>query len=574
MRSAQTRAAQTKIQRPRAAAAPVPKQSGVPPWQWAAVAVLALVALWWAYSPALHGEFLFDDLHLPFLQPAAAYIPFRQWLNVRPLLMSTYWANLHAFGVDPFSYHVVNLLLHFSASVLLFFALRKIFSLAGVAEPARGTLAIFSAAVFLLHPAQTEAVSYIAQRGESMSALFFFAAWCVFLYRKSLAVTWPVAAAILALYAAAVATKEHTVTLPAVLLLTDYFFNPGGIRRNWRLYIPIAVGGLLGAVFVARYVSRDTASIGFNLKEFTWYQYLFTQWRVFFLYLALFILPVSQTIDYDFAVSRTPFDHGALFALLGILALTAAAVIFRKRFPLAAFGFLLFVILLLPTSSVIPIKDLAAERRLYLPMLGLLLVLAEALRRVPRQLPWAAVFIVLFGAATFARNRVWSTSLAMWEDAARKTPGKQRVQFGLAVADFRAGRCKESVEHYARAAQLEQPDYTILMNWALAYECDHQTGQAIQKMRESIRLKPSAQAWASMAVLEARQGRVQEAMDALQKAQVLEPQYPITYLYRGSIHQALNQIPQAIENFKTVLGLDPGNEIARKALIQLQGQAH
>ncbi|MDQ6676476.1 MAG: tetratricopeptide repeat protein [Acidobacteriota bacterium] len=559
---------------PPAVAARVPKQAGVRVWQFAAAALLAFAALWWAYSPALHGEFLFDDLHLPFLQPAAAYIPLWAWLHVRPLLMVTYWANLHAFGVDPFSYHAVNLLFHFTASVLLLFAVRKIFLLAGVAEPARSSLAILSAAVFLLHPAQTEAVSYVAQRGESMAAVFFFAAWCVFLYRGSSAVTWPVAAAVLALYGAAVATKEHTVTLPAVLLLTDFFFNPGGIRRNWRLYLPIAVGGLLGAVFVVRYLSRDTGSIGFSLKEFTWRQYLFTEWRVFFVYLALFLFPVSQTIDYDFPVSRSPFDHGAIFALLAILALGAAAVLFRKRFPLAAYGFLLFIILLLPTSSVIPIKDLVAERRLYLPMVGLLLVLAEALRRIPRQLPWvAAILIVILGTATFARNRVWATSLAMWEDAARKAPAKQRVQFGLAVADFRAGRCKESVEHYARAAQIESPDYTILMDWALAYECDHQTDQAVRKMRESIRLKPSAQAWASMAVLEARQGKVPEALDALQKAQALDPGYPITYLYRGSIHQALNQIPQAIENFKMVLSLDPGNQIALKALTQLQGQA-
>src|SRR5262245_3359761 len=98
------------------------------------------------------------------------------------------------------------------------------------------------------------------------------------------------------------ATKENTVTLPALLLLTDYFLNPGfsfeGIRRNWRLYAPMAVGGAIGAIQVFRILSfADSA--GFQMHDLRWYEYLFTQFRVFFVYLRLFLFPSGQTIDYD-----------------------------------------------------------------------------------------------------------------------------------------------------------------------------------------------------------------------------------------------------------------------------------
>lgn len=548
-------------------------------WWLPALAILAAVIAILAYSPALHGEFVFDDLHLPFLQPGAIAIPLTQWLSVRPLLMFTYWINLHLSGVEPFPYHLVNLCFHLTASAVLFAVVRKILLLAGFPEARRNAAAALCAVIFLLHPMQTEAVSYVAQRGESMGAVLFLFAWALFLYRRQAAISWPVSLGVLTLYAAAVATKEHTITLPAVLLLTDYFFHPAapatsGIRRNWRLYLPIAVLGAVGSIFVARYISRDTVSIGFNLKEFTWYQYFFTQCRGFFFYLTQFVLPLWQTADHDFPVSRSLFDHGAAFALLGILALIGVAIVFRKRYPLASFGFLLFVIILLPTSSIIPIKDVMADRRLYLPMVGLLFIVAEALRRFRYTVVLALALLMILATATWARNNVWSSSLNLWEDAAEKAPGKQRVQFGLAVAEFRAGRCHAAVDAYRRASEIEKPDYALLMNWSLALECDHQPAQAIAKMQESLRDKPTAQAWASMGVLYARQGKVDEAMDALMKGQVIDPTYMVTYLYRARILQAMNRIPEAIQNVQMIVETQPTDESAQLLLRQLQGQAH
>src|SRR5262249_22694819 len=151
-------------------------------------------------------------------------------------------------------------------------------------------------------------------------------------------ITWPTTAGVLALFILAMATKENTVTLPALLLLTGYFWNPGfsfeGIRRNCRLYAPMAAGCGLGAVEVFRVLGRAD-SAGFQMKDLPWYEYLFTQFRAFFLYLRLFLLPYGQTIDYDYPISHSILDHGSLIGLIGILALVAAAIYYRRRYPLA-----------------------------------------------------------------------------------------------------------------------------------------------------------------------------------------------------------------------------------------------
>jgi protein O-mannosyl-transferase len=124
-----------------------------------------------------------------------------------------------------------------------------------------------------------------------------------------------------------------------LLLLTDYYWNPGfsltGIRRNWRLYVPVVLIGALAGLFVAL-VLRSATTAGFGVKEFTWYQYFFTECRAIWDYLWMFLLPIGQNLDPEFPISRSITDHGAIVAMLGLLAVSVGAWIYRRRFPLAS----------------------------------------------------------------------------------------------------------------------------------------------------------------------------------------------------------------------------------------------
>src|SRR5262249_16817763 len=153
-------------------------------------------------------------------------------------------------------------------------------------------------------------------------------------------------------------------------------FSFAGVRANWRLHLAMAVGAVCGVAFFWKLITQAN-SAGFALKEFTWYQYLFTQFRAIFVYIGTFLLPARLTADWDFAISKSIMDHGAWAGLVVLLALAGAAWYYRRRFPLATFGFFMFLILMAPTSSIIPILDPIAERRLYFAMPGLLLIVVD-----------------------------------------------------------------------------------------------------------------------------------------------------------------------------------------------------
>ncbi len=550
-------------------------------WIYLAAAAVLAYLVFLVYRPALSGPYLFDDITEPYHLPDFPNA-LRAWVSgVRPLLMMSYWMN-YQFSQEPPGFHLVNLLIHLLNGLLVFFIVWKVrrFDAPAPSKSPGGLLfPAFAAAVFLLHPIQTESVSYIAGRSESLSVLFFFAAFTVFLYRRPAAVSWRIALAVLLLFGAAVAAKEHTLVLPALLLLTDYYWNPGfslsGIRRNWRLYAPVALGAAAGLAFVAR-VLAQAGSAGFHVKEFTWYQYFFTQCRAFFVYLRLLVFPAGQNLDWEYPVSRTILDHGAIFAMLAILALAALAFYYRRRYRLASFGFFVYVLLMAPTSSFVPIRDPIAERRLYLPMIGILLLVTAALDRVRldrRKL--AAVLCVIpavLAYVTYQRNQLWASDIDIWEDAARKSPGKARVHFQLAHTYYTHQRYQDAVAQYAATARLETPTYNLLYDWGLALADGGQPDLGLAKLQQAAALEPTAQVYTQISLAYARQKQWPEALQALAQAAKIDPNYDMIYDNRGGIRANMNDLAGAAADYRRALELNPSNEHARQMLETVQRQ--
>ncbi|MEO8024944.1 MAG: tetratricopeptide repeat protein, partial [Bryobacteraceae bacterium] len=540
---------------------------------------LALFAAFEVYGPALNGPFLFDDRYLPFLSPDAPARPFLHWIGGgRSLLMLSFWANFRVGGTEAFGYHAVNVLLHFFNAIFVWLIVRKL--LEGV-EAARATiLAVFAGLLFLLHPVQTESVAYVASRSEALSVFFAYAALTVFLYRTRVEATFQVAAAVLLLFGAAVLTKEHTAVLPGVLLLADYFFNPregafsfDGIRKNWRLYAPLSVGAIAGFAWVIRTTAgADTA--GFGMKDLPWTDYLWTQGRVLWVYLRLFLLPVGLNADYDLPFSRSPLEHGAIFGLAAFAGLLVAALVLRRKYPLAAFGFFTFALLIAPTSSIVPIRDPIAERRLYLPFLGLALVAVDLLRRIKiGAAPLAAALaaaLAICAVGTYQRAQVWGDPLVFWTDAAAKSPNKARPQFQLAYAHYEMGRCDVASDAYARTAKLQPMSYELALDWAIALDCAGHPQEAIQKLDQAELLERSAHPLAEKARILFKLARNEEAFAALDRAEKIDPAFELTYLYRGGFYENLSSFAAAAAQYRKVLSLNPINATARSGLTRVE----
>ena len=544
------------------------------PW----VIACAIVAVWFwlyeLYSPALRGPFLFDDLYLPFQVPGFVDKPLSAWISgVRPLLMFTFWLNVRLWGLDPYYFHLVNVLLHFMAGALVFLILRRLLEYARESGAKAVWLAAFGAAVFLVHPVQTESVAYIASRSEALSVLLLWAAYALFLFRPAHPVSFRRALVILTVFGAAVLTKEHTAALPMVFLLTDYFWNPGfrfeGIRKNWRLYLPILAGGFLGLTFIWRILS-SADSAGFAMKDLPWQHYFLTQCRALWVYLRMLVWPAGQNLDHDFPISRSLFDHGAIVGMAGLIALAALAWFYRKRYPLAAFGFFTALILFAPTSSVAPIRDTLVERRLYLPLAGLLMVALDLIRRwkAPPAMLAAALSLALAGlsATTWTRNHVWSNAIALWEDSVAGAPNKARPRFQLAHAHYSQGRCPEAVAHYARAAELTKPDYSLLVDWALALDCAGKLDEALQKLNQAAAVERTAHVLSLTGMILAKQGSLERALSALNEAIQRDADYDMAYAYRGNVFYSLGQHSSARADYQKSLSLNPTNSVAQQGL--------
>jgi tetratricopeptide (TPR) repeat protein len=553
-----------KTKKPKSARAETPATRT---WLWCGAALATLAVVFWAYGPAMHTGFLFDDTTQHFALPTASQ-PLSSWIGaVRPVLMFSYWVNSRISMEDTSWYHYFNILIHALAGIFVFLVIRRLLEWAGAEESSRTPWAAFGTLLFLLHPLQAESVAYISGRSDSLCGMLSCASFAAFLYRRSPAISWAGVLPVLLLFGAAVLTKEQAVALPALFVLTDFWWNPQtplrSVRANWRLYAILALGAAGAAALFWKLIVGAGAgsSAGFAIKDFTWYQYLFTQFRAIFAYVFNFLLPVNLNVDWDFPISRGIFEYGAIFGLAALLALAAAAWRYRRAFPLAGYGYFVFLVLLSPTSSILPIKDPIADRRMYLPILGLILIAIDLLRRlkVERKLLalGAAALMVATALATHARAEVWSDPILLWQDSALKSPNKVRAHFQLAFAYYEQGHFDLAVAEFQRTAELKPPTADLLYDWGLAYDALHQPELALAKLRQSAVLEATAQVFTQIAKVDAGQQRWAEALDALSTAEKLDPKFAITYVFRGKIYLNTNRAAEAVEQYQLALAIDP-----------------
>lgn len=548
------------------------------PWELIALSAAALVVAFFIYGPALNGPFLFDDRYLPFLERHLIGRPFTAWLiGLRPFVNLSFWLNAAISGTDTWSYHALNIALHAANSVLVFLMARWFLIRVNTPAERLNLLSAIAGALFLVHPLQTEAVAYVTSRSETLAVFFFYAGFVLFLYRRNGGIRWLPAIGVLSLFAAAQLTKEYAIVFPLLLLLTDWMFPAelepsalGMVKRNWRLYSLLLAGGVIGGVLIVR-VLAYTTSAGFHLKAAGPWQYFLTECRAAWGYLRLFVLPFGQNIDPDFPFSRG-LDPLAVLALLGLAALTAAAIFFRKRDTLAAFGFLATILCLAPTSSFLPLSDPFAEHRVYLPMFGLILIALDFLRRWKverRQLAAAAATALLLCAyLTYARSSLWANEIALWRNAVDGSPRKLRPHFQLAFSYYRAGRCADAMEEFQQAAQLQPPSFELLHDWGEAADCSGDENKALALFRRAAGLENhEGLVESQIGMVLAKQKRYGEALAELDKAQQWSPGLAPIYAYRGNIYFAEGEFAKAADEFQHALRIDSKNSMAIDGIV-------
>jgi protein O-mannosyl-transferase len=540
---------------------------------WMPVAALALAAI--AFSPAINGSLVFDDRHLPFADPNAGRMPAGFWIGgVRPVLMATYWANYLLSGTRTFSYHAVNVALHVCAAILVFNILKRLISISGMTVSSQWA-GLFGAAVFLVHPLQAESVDYIAGRSEILCTVFVLAGWLVLLRHFEANTTWDRAIQILACAAAAVLSKESGVCLVLLLAATDFYWRHGSAAAQFRkrvaLYVPFLLGSGAAAALILRELAHSTTA-GFAAGADP-LSYALTECRVILLYIRLFLVPAGQNADWQIPLNHSPGDGHAWVFLLGITVLIAAIAWLYNRARAVSFGLLVFLLALLPTSSFVPVRDVMAERRMYLPLVGLifaLIGLADKLRPRSRLTGPAAIAALLaLTAASYRRSEIWSNDKLLWKDAIERNSGDARAHAGLGASLLTSHDCPGAVREFRIVVDLQGLDDIDGRNLGAAYECTKQTNLAIDTYRRVVKTHPVSEVYTRIGYLEALRDNGPAAYAAVNEALRLNPHNAPAYTLRGVVKIAAGDTAGARDDFAQALGIDPGNALATSWMAKL-----
>ena len=550
-------------------------------WMWILCPGIALVVAVAVFAPALKGTFVFDDFNLPFANPQAGQMPARFWIGgVRPVLMATYWMNFLMSGTSPFGYHLFNVLIHVATSAIMFFIYDRLFAIAKPAVPLaaeRKWFAFAGAAVFLLHPLQTEAIDYIAGRSELVSGFFFFAAWLVFLRNFEKDATFVLTLKIAVLSGLAVLGKESAISLPGLLLLTDFYFSKQPIvkqlRSRIKLYSVFLLGGLGAAILILRSLTGATAA-GFQSGASP-FEYALTQCRVILTYIRLFILPFGQNGDWQLPFYHSFTDGGAAVYAIALLLALAATVWLYQRDRVISFGLAAFFLMLAPTSSFVPVADALAERRMYLPLAGLIFAVLGAVARM-RLTPaarWAGAIaaLLILSALSYNRSVAWASDLTLWSDSVQRNPDGFRAHYGLGSAMLARGDCADAVGQLSKARSMPGPTQGVSRNqlvWNLAeaYQCSKQPTEALAAYQSYAAVQPTSAAYHQIGFVEASLGHSDAAMAAFAQALALDPNDATAYTYRGLARIALNDLDGAESDLHRAIELDPGNQMAVQGL--------
>ena len=609
---------------------------------WLVVIFLLCFLLYW---PSLEGPFLFDDLHniyynagiqITSLSPEALWqAAFSNKDFFRPLPMASFGVNHYLHGMDTKGYHLVNMAIHFLAAVFLFLFIRKTLLLPacrGQAENA-SLLAALSALLWMAHPVQTQSVSYVVQRMNSMAGMFFILSLLLYVYGRT-SPDKKQAFALLLLSAvsamAAFTSKENAFILPLIVILYEWLFIRD-FYLEWfsKHWAKLAVGAGGFALLVWLLIGDDIVHWiceGYDIREFTLWERIFTEWRVVVWYLSLLILPLPSrmTLMHDFPVSHTLFSNWETLAALGlIMALIALSIVLIKRHRLISFALLWFFACLVMESSIFGL-ELVFEHRLYVPSMMLCVLPGLFMFQVIKRPLLAAIPLLClaaaFGYGAYERNLLWGDGVALMEDCVVKNPcsrsyynlahtlllrGQLQAAYvqnekGLA-ADYKSlekesnmlsgrrlltrqrmaencstqgrilfgeGDTTGAVEYYKKALSL-RPGYGLaLNNLGLIYAKAGHVKEGIQLYKKALADNPlRGDTLANMGDAQAVLGNLDKAASFYSQALVVKPSVSRVHASLARVLVNQGRFQKGIEHFMTALALDPGDQDSQNALL-------
>jgi len=550
------------------------------PANWFGLLVLGIVLIC-AYANSLQGPFIFDDASSIDENPSikswttVLFPPGDSGLTVsgRPLVNLTIAINYALGGTNVVGYHVMNIGIHLLATLVLFGLVRRALLLPLLREKYGAQawwLALGAAAVWGLHPLQTESVTYMIQRAESLVGLFYLLTMYLFVrsVEEPERLGWKVATVVACLLG--MASKEVMVTAPVVIFLFDRTFIAGTFAGAWkarrRFYLVLAATWVLLALCVVSTGKRGS-TVGFSAEVSAW-RYAMTQCYAIIHYLRLVFWPNPLVLDYGGPLADKFSDVAWRAGLLAVLVAGSLYLLWRK--PRSGFFLMGFFILLAPTSSLIPVlTQTVAEHRMYLPLapLVVLFVVGTGWFLNGRVVfVWLAIAAAL-GVRTFVRNHDYRSQEAIWTSVTEHCVYNIRGWNSLAMTHSQNGNLDKAAEAMKMAIRVRPDDIDALTGYANILSKLSKKSEAETYYRKALKKDPSAyDANFNLGVLLLENARAEESVNYFLAATRSRPKENVASYNLGKAYVALNRLEDAVVEFKLVVKRDPKAPDARNNL--------
>ncbi len=580
-----------------------------------AALLLISVTTFSAYSNTLEFPFHFDDY------PYIAWNPnIRDLKNFWPPWAPRYIGflsfalNYRLWGLNVTAYRLTNIVIHILNAALVYIltglTLRtpvvKRFSGGAFSPKFIFSFSLAASLIFALHPVHTQAVTYITQRFASLATLFYLTGLILFVRWRLSGKGKKSALYILSLVVVFLAqmVKEIAFTLPFMLILYEFFFfeNEGGTKKRILPLLPYMLALAIVPLLILAPESGllpHRAATGSTLRNLQLrdlatlspYRYLITQFRVIVTYLRLLVLPVNQTLDYGYRPFDSILNPEVLLSLIFLIVVAITAVYMYRRavtkseplMLLASFGIFWFFLTLSVESSIIPIKDVINEHRLYLPSVGAAATFVSlvfyTLDRAGSS--WglgkisplkAAVVLVLvtalpLGVASYRRNRVWRSYISLYEDIVKKNPNNARGHNNLGNSYYLAGRLLDAIREYKISMRLNPEDPNPYYNLGKAYLDLGRPEDAEDFLRRALRLRPGdPRILYRLGEAGIQLGHIDEAIESLSKALKKSPDFTDARKRLAQAYEMKGLYRDAAREYLDVLKLEPENTSVRLRL--------
>ncbi len=548
------------------------------------IAIAVLVV----YSNSFYNSFQYDDIHHIFQsrhnKNFDSFEDMSFWFHFiqRAPAQFTFALNYHFGEYSVFGYHLVNVTVHIISSVLVFVLTGIILNSSTVKQKAvlenKKIIYLFSSLIFAVHPIQTESVTYIVQRMESLSFVFYTAALILYYLfrgeketvRKIIKFAFFLLAGLLA-----VMTKQTAYTLPLTILLLEIYFirdENGSCSRKLIFTLTAVLSSALIIGLAADILPKE------YMSDTTRWQYMITQFKVIPKYIFLMFIPVGQNIDHHVTVPESFFEPAVLLGILfiGILFFTAYYA-YKKDQKLISFSLAWFFAVISLRSSVLPISDLMSEHRLYPAMFGFGLFIAVAAvltaEKITNSYKYHFVMITLliittaYSVSTARRNEVWKDELSLWKDSVSKSPEKFRPNYNAGEAYKKSGLSQTALGYYLKAFSISPDSYGLCNNIGNIYSEKKDFDSAEKYYLRALSLNPEyPKALNNLANIYFKKGNMKEAEKLYVSASDKDPLFIDPVLNLGHLYFISEHYGEAVKKYKRVLELDPDHEQARNNL--------